>query len=148
MLPQVTVEGRMVADPELRYSPSGVAVAKFRVVASSRKKVTEDGEEKWVDDKTLWLQCTAFKRLAENIVESAQKGDLVVVTGRLQTDEWTTESNEKRSQIVCLADTVSLSLAFRTIPVGTGKAERSSAAPAEDPWASPAPGASSDEPPF
>ena len=153
MLPQIAVEGRVVADPELRYSPTGTAVTKFRIVAASKKKVTNaEGRDEWVDDRVLWLQCVAFNRgtvvtLAENIAESLVKGDLVVVTGRLQTDEWTTEGGEKRSQIVCLCDTVSKSLVFNAIPVGAGRAERASSSPAaEDPWAAPAP--STEEPPF
>lgn len=133
MLPQVTIDGRMVADPELRFAPSGVAVGKFRVVASSRKQV--DGE--WVDDKTLWMQVTCFKKLAENVVDSLVKGDLVVVTGRISTDEWTTDAGEKRSSVVMIADSVAPSLAFRTIPHSAGRAERSSGGEA-DPWASPA----------
>lgn len=140
MLPLVTLEGRVVADPELRYAATGTAVARMRMVCSSRKK-DEDG--KWVDDKTLWMQVTAFKQLAENVVESVQKGDLVTVVGRIETNEWTTDAGEKRSNVVCLADSVSVSLQFRTVT--HSGAERASAPASDDPWAS-TPGA--DEPPF
>lgn len=143
MLPQVTLEGRVVADPELRFSPTGVAVGKFRMVCSSRKKNEQSGE--WEDDKTLWMQVTCFKRLAENLVESVEKGDLILVTGRLQTDEWTTDQGEKRSQVVCLADAIGPSLQFRTVPHGAGKAERVTSPPPKDEFAT---AASSDEPPF
>lgn len=142
MLPLVTLECRVVADPDLRYSPSGVAVVKFRTVASSRKK-TESGE--WVDDKTLWMSVTCFKKLAENVVESIEKGDLVTVVGRLQTDEWEDKEGQKRSQTTMIADSVAVSLAWRTVPHGAGKAERSSAPAAEDPWATPV---GAEEPPF
>lgn len=143
MLPVVTIEGRVVADPELRFAPSGVAVGSFRMVAASRKK-NEAGE--WVDDKTLWMKVTCFKQLAENVAESLCKGDLVVVTGRLQTEEWE-KDGEKRSATVMVADTVSASLAFRTVPRSEEtRGERApAAAPAVDPWSG---GASTEEPPF
>jgi len=146
MLPQVTVEGRVVNDPELRFAPSGVAVGSFRLVASSRK---QDESGQWVDDKTLWLGVTCFKQLAENVAESLRRGDLVVVTGRLQTDEWESDTGEKRSRTELVANGVAASLMFRTIPHGEGRAERVSAgdapAAASDPWTAPP---AADEPPF
>lgn len=132
----------MVNDPELRFSPGGVAVGKFRLVSSSRKQV--DGE--WVDDKTLWLQVTVFKQLAENCVDSLAKGDLVVVTGRLQTDEWESEGGEKRSATVLVANNVAPSLLFRTTPHSEGRAERRTAPDTEDQWAAPV--GQPDDPPF
>lgn len=142
MLPLVTIEGRVVADPALRFSGSGTAVTKMRLVASSRKKNPETQE--WEDDKTLWIDCTCFKKLAENVAESVVKGDLVVVSGRLQTDQWETETGEKRSATTVIADAVAVSLAFRTVPAGGGRAERAStSAPPEDQSA-----AQADEPPF
>lgn len=143
MLPLVTLEGRVVADPELRYSPSGMAVAKFRMVCSKQKFNEET--KKWEDDRVLWMPVTVFKKVAENVVESIQKGDLVTVVGRLQTDEWTTDANEKRSQVACVADSVAVSLQFRVVPHSAGRAERATAPAAEDPWATPTGG---DEPPF
>lgn len=145
MLPTVQMEARVVEDAELRFAASGVAVAKFRAVASSRKKITENGQEKWVDDKTCWISVTCFKKLAENVAESCTKGTLVNVTGRLQTDEWEDkETKQKRTAMSLVADTVSISLAFRSVS-GEQKAERSTA-PVEDPWSTPAGG--TDEPPF
>jgi len=114
------------------------------MVASSRKR-TEAGE--WVDDKTLWLDVTFFKQLAENVAESIGKGDLVTVVGKLQTDEWTTEGGEKRSKIVLIADSVAASLQFRTIRHGEGKVERSASPPAQEQNAWSAPPAD-DQPPF
>jgi len=134
-------------EPELRFAPSGIAVAKLRVVASSRKKNEATGT--WEDDKTLWLDVTCFRALAENVVESIAKGDLVTVVGKLSTDEWTTNENEKRSKIVMIADSVAASLAFRTIKHGEGQTTRAAAgasAPANDPWASS--GGGVEEPPF
>jgi single-strand DNA-binding protein len=143
VLPIVTVEGRMVNDPELRFSPSGVAVGKFRIVASSRKK-DESGE--WVDDKTLWMQVTCFKQLAENCVDSLGKGDLVVVTGRLQTDEWESEGGEKRSATVLVANNVGPSLMFRSTPHGERRTERTTERSTDDQWS--APTTQPEDPPF
>lgn len=139
MLPHVTVEGRVVNDPDLRFSPSGTAVSNFRIVSSSRKK-NDAGE--WVDDKTLWLGVTCFKKLAENVVESLRKGDLVVVSGRLQTDEWE-KDGQKQSATALVADSVAASLQFRTIPHGESATSTS-------PPATPAPSTppQTDEPPF
>lgn len=144
MLPTVTIEGRLVADPDLRFGPSGVAVCKMRVVASKQKKNEET--QKWEDDRTLWIGVTAFRQLAENCAESLGKGDTVTVVGQLETDEWTNEQGEKRSTIVVTAYSVAASLAFRTIKHGEGQAKRETpraAAPAADPWSS-----SGGEPPF
>lgn len=134
MLPTVQGEFRVVADPELRFSPSGVAVGNIRLVASSRKQV--DGE--WVDDKTCWIDCTVFKQTAENLVDSVTKGDLVTVTGRLQTDEWEDKDGNKRSKTVMIADSIGPSLRFRSAPHGAQAARQQGAdAPGEDPWATP-----------
>lgn len=144
VLPLCTMEGRVVNDPELRFSPSGVAVGSFRCVANSRKK-NEAGE--WVDDKVLWMRVVCFKQLAENTVESLRKGDLVTVVGRINTDEWEDSDGQKRSAVQLVADSVSASLQFRTIPHGSGQATRSQggSTPPDDPWAS---GAQPEEPPF
>lgn len=144
MLPIVTVaDARVVNDPELRFAASGVAVGSFRIVASSRK---QDEKGEWVDDKVLWLGVTCFKQLAENVAESLRKGDLVSVTGRLQTDEWESDG-EKRSRTVLIADNVAASLRFRTIRHGDGEATRSSTPAADDPWTG-GQSPQSDEPPF
>ena len=145
MLPVLTIpEARVVRDPELRFAPSGVAVGSFRVVCSSRKKNDQD---EWVDDKTLWMDVTCFKQLAENCAESLRKGDLISVTGRLQTDEWESENGEKRSKPLLIADAVAVNLRFRTVKHGEGQVQRSSA-PASDPWATTPAATQQDEPPF
>lgn len=144
MLPKITLEGRLVGDPELRFAPSGVAVGSFRLVAADRKK---EGDE-WVDGDTLWMPVTVFKQLAEHVVDSCAKGDLVVVTGKIRTHEWESQEGEKRSRVEMIADTVSVSLQFRTVPHTAGRTERSSA-PSEDKWNSGGQqAAQSDDPPF
>lgn len=149
MLPRMTVEGRLVADPELRFASTGTAVGSFRLVAADRK--LNQSTNQWEDGDTLWLKVTCFKKLAENVIESVAKGDLVVVTGKLKTDEWTTDQGEKRSAPALIADTVSVSLAFRTVPHGAGRAERVTTPVADDPWTTgggATAAAQSDDPPF
>lgn len=147
MLPILTVsEARVVADPELRYAATGTAVGKFRIVTNDRIR-NDQGE--WVDGKALWLEVTCFKQLAENCAESLRKGDMVSVTGKLQTDQWETEAGDKRSRDVLIADSVAVSLRFRTVQHGEGRTERATAPAAADPWASSSPPVGqTDEPPF
>jgi single-strand DNA-binding protein len=115
-LPEVTIEGRLTEDPTLQFSQGGMPIAKLNIAANSRKRV---GEE-WVDDKVLFLRVTCFRTLAENICESLTKGDLVIASGRLQTDQWETPEGEKRSMTVMVANTVGPSLMFRSAQLGGG----------------------------
>ena len=144
MLPQIQFEGRVVADPELRFSQSGMAVAKIRTVATSRKRL-DDGS--WVDDRTCWLDVTCFKKQAENVAESVEKGDLIVVTGKLQTEEWEDkDTHQKRSKITCIADSVGVALAFNAAKIMKAERQQPASDPGgEDPWASPP---AEGEPPF
>jgi single-strand DNA-binding protein len=155
MLPSINGEFRIVADPELRFTPSGKAVASARIVANSRKK-TDSGE--WVDDKVCWLNLSIWDKPAENFVETFEKGDLVVIlNGRLETREYETREGEKRTSLDVTATDFGPSLRFASAKITktarssgegqTGTAASSSGgttAPAEDPWATP----QSDEPPF
>lgn len=108
MLPTISHEFRVVADPELRFAPSGVAVCKVRMVASRRKQV--DGE--WKDTNTFWITGTAFKELAESIAETFSKGDLALVTGQLETQEWE-QDGQKRSATALLIEAMGKSLRFK-----------------------------------
>lgn len=146
MLPTISGEFRLVADPELVFAQTGTPIARMRLVAASRKKVGD----KWEDDKTLWINATAFKSLAENIAGSLQKGDLVLVTGRLEPNDWTDKEGVEHKSMALIVNTVGPSLQFAEAKVT--KAERTaSAAPADDnPWASgpPATPAQPEDPPF
>lgn len=152
MLPRITLEGRVVADPELKFGQgSGTAICKMRLVAADRKENKQTGE--WEDTDTLWMDVTCFKKLAENVVESVVKGDLVIVTGKIRTEEWEDrDTGGKRSKVSMIADTVSASLQFRIIP--HGEARRTAApAPAAQAYGAAAPSAYSqgpqeEEPPF
>jgi single-strand DNA-binding protein len=143
VLPTITGEFRAVTDPELRFTPSGVAVANLRIAANSRKKV---GEE-WVDDKVVFLNLTCWKQQAENVAESVQKGDLIMVTGRLETREYETKDGEKRQSFDVTADQIGPSLAFATAKVSKTERRSGSTAtpPPADPYGTPP---QDDEPPF
>jgi single-strand DNA-binding protein len=104
-----TVVGNLTADPELRRTPTGRAVAIFTVASTTRVLNATTGE--WRDGATLFLRCTAWRRLAENVAESSLRKDTrVVVTGRLQQRTFETDDGQKRSSIELVADEVSGSL--------------------------------------
>lgn len=146
MLPRVTIDGRVAADPELRFGQSGTAVAKLRLVSADRKRDDSTGE--WSDGDTLWIDVACFKQLAENVVESVAKGDMVLIHGKLHTEEWTDrDSGAKRSKISMIADSVAVSLQFRTVPHGSGQR----AAPQQtfnNPVQAAYPGGTPEDPPF
>lgn len=145
-LPTISGEFRVAADPELRYAASGVAVCKIRAVASHRKKNDDDT---WVDSNTLWTSLTIFKDAAEHAAESFEKGDLVVVTGRIELQEWEKDGVKNRAANV-LVDSIGHSTRWATSKAT--KVERSGGGDGQrkkqtdnDPWAAPD---QSDEPPF
>ena len=168
----ITVIGNLVDDPDLRFTPSGAAVANFRIASTPRTFDRQTNE--WKDGETLWLGCAVWRQAAENVAESLQKGMRVIVQGRLKSRSYETREGEKRTVFEIDVDEVGPSLKSATAKVT--KASRSSgsdsssggsnyggsnndpwaspapagnqSAPANDPWASPAPAGGSDEPPF
>jgi single-strand DNA-binding protein len=157
-LPTLSGTARLTADPELRFAPSGVAVAKMNLAFNARRKNESTGQ--WEDGDTFFVEAVAFKQLAENIAESFIRGMEVVVTGRLKTDQWNDkQTGEKRSKPSLLIDSIGPSIAFATAKVQ--KMDRSNSSgqtrrqqPADDPWATATPAGNSsssgfdDEPPF
>lgn len=148
MLPIIQGEFRAAADPELRFAPSGIAVASLRAVASKRKK---DDSGEWVDDKTCWIRVTAFKQVAENIVESITKGDLFILSGKLSTDEWEDKEGNKRISVEVVADSIGPSLAFATAKVSKtqrreGGEQQQQGNQQQDQWSTPP--SQDDDPPF
>lgn len=87
----VTFVGNLGADPELRYTPNGVAVCDFSV-ASSRKWTSQNGQE---NEETYWARCTAWRELAENVAESLRKGQRVIVTGRMKREEYEKDGQQR-----------------------------------------------------
>lgn len=151
MLPIVHGEFRVAADPDLRFSPTGVAVGKMRAVASSRKKNEQD---EWVDDKACWVYLVGFKKVAENMAESFQKGDLVTVVGKVNTSDWEDRDGNKRTSIEVVVDSIGMAVtwdAARSLKAerssGGGQRQQSSSSADEDPWATGG-GGQSDDPPF
>jgi len=168
----ITVVGNLVADPELRFTPSGQPVATFRVASTPRMRDNATGE--WKDGDSLFLSCNVWRQAAENVAESLQRGMRVIVTGRLRQRNYETKEGEKRTVYEVEVDDVGPSLRNASAKVnrasrgggeggfGGGGGNRSSSggygggqgssgggsSRNEDPWASDAGGGYSDEPPF
>lgn len=146
-LPEITVAGTIVADPELRFTQAGTAVATFRVAANDRRYDRERGE--WVDAGATFLRCSVWRQVAENVAESVYKGDRVLVTGVLKQSDYEKEG-EKRTSYDLNVTEIGVSLKFATAK--TNKVKRSTGGEAAgDPWGSAPAGSGggfSDEPPF
>jgi single-strand DNA-binding protein len=161
----ITIVGNLVDDPELRFTPSGAAVAKFRVASTPRYMDRQTNE--WKDGDSLFLTCNVWRQAAEHVAESLQRGMRVIVQGRLRQRSYETKEGEKRTVFEIEVDEVGPSLRNATAKVnkttrsaGGGFGGNASGGAAEDPWASAAPPAgdgwgggatssgSQDEPPF
>jgi single-strand DNA-binding protein len=141
----VTLVGNITDDPELRFTPSGSAVANF-TVAVNRRTRSQDGQ--WEDRLDGFFRCNCWRDMAENVAESLQKGARVVVVGRLQQRSWEDQEGNKRSAFEVQVDEVGPSLRWATASVQ--KSQRSSGAGAGGggggDWGKPAPvGSSEDE---
>ena len=140
----VTLIGNLVDDPELRFTPSGVAMAKVRFAVNRRYQRNGQWEE-----ETSFFGGTLWRDAAENAAESLQKGMRVIVTGRLEQRTWETQEGEKRSKVEVVADEVGPSLRWATASVS--KNERRGGDGGYDgppPSQSQAPAYNSDEEPF
>ena len=164
----ITVIGNLTDDPELRFTPSGAAVAKFRVASTPRFMDRQSNE--WKDGEPLFLACTVWRQAAENVAESLTRGSRVIVSGRLKQRSYETREGEKRTVIELEVDEIGPSLRYATAKVqkmsrssGGGGGFGSSGGGggggfSDDPWASATPanagggGGSNasfdDEPPF
>jgi single-strand DNA-binding protein len=157
----ITVVGNLTGDPELRFTPSGAAVANFTVASTPRTFDRQSNE--WKDGETLFMRCSIWREAAENVAESLTKGMRVIVQGRLVQRSFETREGEKRTVVELQVDEVGPSLRYASAKVtrtqrsggggfGGGGGGFGGGAPsggyADDPWATPAPGGASDEPPF
>jgi single-strand DNA-binding protein len=104
----ITVVGNLVADPELRFTPSGQPVATFRIASTPR--VMDRQTNEWKDGDSLFLSCNVWRQAAENVAESLQRGMRVVVTGRLKQRNYETKEGEKRTVYEVEVDDVGPSL--------------------------------------
>jgi single-strand DNA-binding protein len=153
----ITVVGNLTADPELRFTPSGAAVANFTVASTPR--TLDKSTNEWKDGDALFLRCSVWRQAAENVAESLTRGMRVVVQGRLKQRSYETKEGEKRTVVELDVDEVGPSLKYATAKVnkttrgggGGGGFGASGSQVADDPWATAAPATSggfSDEPPF
>src|SRR6476469_8530794 len=140
---QITVDGNLVDDPELRFTPSGAAVANFRIASTPRFFDKQSNE--WKDGDALFLSCAVWRQAAENVAESLQKGMRVVVQGRLKQRQYETREGEKRTVIELDVEEVGPSLKYATAKVtrttrqGGGGGYSGGNTSSDDPWAGPAP---------
>lgn len=111
----ITVIGNIVADPELRFTPSGAAVANFRIASTPRRFNSQTSQ--WEDGEALFLTCNVWRQAAENVAESLQKGMRVIVNGRLRQRSYETREGEQRTVYEVEADEVGPSLKFATARV-------------------------------
>ncbi len=148
----ITVVGNLTDDPELRFTPSGAAVANFTVASTPRN--FDKNTNEWVDGESMFLRCSIWRQAAENVAESLQRGMRVVVSGRLKSRTYETREGEKRTVFEIEVDEIGPSLKFATAKVNrtsrqgggggySGGASQGGAKPAaaDDPWATPAPAA-------
>jgi single-strand DNA-binding protein len=168
----ITVVGNLTADPELRFTPSGAAVANFTVASTPR--IFDRQSNEWKDGDALFMRCSIWREAAENVAESLTRGSRVIVQGRLKQRSYETREGEKRTVVELEVDEIGPSLRYATAKVN--KANRSGGggggfggggggggggsrggddtvvAKTDDPWGSaPASGSFSggdDEPPF
>jgi len=173
----ITVVGNLTADPELRFTPSGAAVANFTVASTPR--TFDKNTNEWKDGEALFLRCSVWRQAAENVAESLQRGTAVIVQGRLKQRSYETKEGEKRTVYELDVDEIGPSLRWATAKVtkasrggggggggfgggggsynggGASSGGAGGSAPSDDPWATSAPagggssgGGWSDEPPF
>jgi single-strand DNA-binding protein len=162
----ITIIGNLVNDPELRYTPTGQAVATFRVASTPR--FMDRNTNEWKDGESLFLSCNVWRQAAENVAESLQRGMRVIVVGRLKQRSYETKEGEKRTVYEIEADEVGPSL--RSASAKVNRTNRSTAGfgggqsgaggqggyggtagarASDDPWAAePGDSGFSDEPPF
>jgi single-strand DNA-binding protein len=162
----ITVIGNLTDDPELRFTPSGAAVANFTVASTPR--IFKRESNSWEDGDTLFMRCSVWRQYAENVAESLVRGTRVIVQGRLKQRSYETREGEKRTVVELEVEDIGPALRYATAkvqrtqrsgPGGPGGAPQqasgpsaggadpwASSTPAKDPWSSGA--TSSDEPPF
>jgi single-strand DNA-binding protein len=154
----ITVIGNLVDDPELRFTPSGAPVANFRIASTPRTFDRQSNE--WKDGDTLFLSCAVWRQAAENVAESLQRGMRVIVQGRLKSRQYETREGEKRTVFEIDVEEVGPSLRSASAKVtkttrqgggggysggggggggGYSGGGGQQSAPADDPWATPAP---------
>lgn len=142
----ITVVGNLTADPELRFTPGGSAVANFSVASTPR--TFDRAANDWKDGETLFLRCSVWREQAEYVAESLKRGQRVIVTGRLKSRSYETKEGEKRTVIELDVDECGPSLRYVAAAVGQrqqsapatgggGPRSAPAAEPEPDPWGVP-----------
>jgi single-strand DNA-binding protein len=127
----LTITGSLTADPELRFTPSGIAVANFTVASNARR--FDKATNAYIDTEPIYLRCTAWRTTAENITNSLSRGARVIVTGTLKSNSYETRDGDKRTSLELTVTEVGASLLWATVK--TTKTERTSplaGTPADD----------------
>lgn len=135
--PNITIVGNATADAELRFLPSGVAVANFTVAQTPR---TKNGDT-WEDGETTFFRVSVWRDMAEHVAESVKRGMRVVVTGRFKTRTYTNSEGAERLSVEVDADEVGIALRYGTASFNKAERQAAGAPPAGDGWATPPPGA-------
>src|SRR5690348_3985063 len=156
----ITVVGNLTADPELRFTPSGAAVASFTIASTPR--TFDRNANEWKDGEALFLRCSIWRQAAENVAESLTRGMRVVAQGRLKQRSYETREGEKRTVIELEVDEIGPSLRYASAKVnrtqrgsssggfGASGSDSGASTATDDPWSTAAStsGGFSDEPPF
>ncbi|MEB3372442.1 single-stranded DNA-binding protein [Saccharopolyspora mangrovi] len=143
---EITIVGNLTANPELKFTHSGAAVANFTVANNPRFLDRQSGE--WKDGESLFLRCNAWRQLAENVAESLTKGTRVIVQGRLKQRSFETREGEKRTVVELDVTEVGPALRYATATVRKTTRTTTDEPPAEDMWAAAPAGASAADAPF
>ncbi|MEY2900505.1 MAG: hypothetical protein RL247_671 [Actinomycetota bacterium] len=138
----ITVVGNLTADPELRYTQNGVAVANFTIASTPRMFDRASGE--WKDGEALFMRASVWREFAEHVASSLTKGARVVATGRLRQRSYETKEGEKRTSIELEVDEIGPSLRYATAQVQRQSSGAKGAM--EDGWSSPAAGGATQDP--
>ena len=156
----ITIIGNLTNDPELRFTPSGAAVANFTIASTPRQFDRQANE--WKDGDTLFMRCSIWRDAAENVAESLTKGTRVIASGRLVQRSYETREGEKRTVVELQVDEIGPSLRYASAKVTRaqrsgggggfgGGAQGGGSVADNDPWATPAPssgGSFTEDPPF
>jgi len=118
----ITVIGNLTADPELRFTPAGAAVANFTVASTPR--TFDRNKNEWIDGDALFMRCNIWREAAENVAESLTRGSRVIVSGRLKQRSYETREGEKRTVVELEVDEIGPSLKYATAKAN--KADRKS----------------------
>ena len=146
----ITVVGNLTADPELRYTQSGLAVANFTIASTPRS--FDRASNDWKDGEALFLRASCWREFAEHVAGSLTKGSRVIATGRLKQRSYETKEGEKRTAIELEIDEIGPSLRYATAQVtrasggsSSGGARPQGGAVADEPWAASAPASGGDD---